>query len=111
MRAILERVWHTCTSSEPQATSKKEHPPGGIPMKIARSVIAAASLAAATAMSFGPAVAADMPVKAAVTKVPIVAPLFDWTGWYGGLNYGTGASQTDGTTPNNGNTSFDRGGK
>ena len=57
-------------------------------MKIARSIIAAAAVA--TAVGFGPAMAADMPVKAAVTKAPVIAPLFDWSGWYVGVHAGYG---------------------
>src|SRR3954468_6031504 len=41
----------------------------------------------------GAASAADMPVKAA----PIIAPVFNWTGFYAGLNagYGTGSAWSD----------------
>ena len=44
------------------------------------------------------AIASDLPAKSPVyTKAP-VAPPFDWTGWYGGMNLGVGISQTRGTT-------------
>jgi outer membrane immunogenic protein len=36
----------------------------------------------------GSAAAADMPVKAPVYKAPIIAPLYNWTGFYVGLNAG-----------------------
>lgn len=36
----------------------------------------------------GGASAADMPVKAPVYKAPVVAPLYNWTGFYVGLNAG-----------------------
>jgi outer membrane immunogenic protein len=37
-----------------------------------------------------PTIAADMPVKAPVTKAAAVAPVFNWTGWYAGLHAGYG---------------------
>ena len=45
----------------------------------------------------GSAVAADLPVKAPVYKAPVVAPPYDWTGFYIGLNggYSWGRSATD----------------
>jgi outer membrane immunogenic protein len=36
----------------------------------------------------GSAAAADMPVKAPVYKAPVIAPLYNWTGFYVGLNAG-----------------------
>jgi outer membrane immunogenic protein len=36
----------------------------------------------------GSAIAADMPVKAPVYKAPVVAPPYNWTGFYVGLNAG-----------------------
>lgn len=45
----------------------------------------------------GPALAADLPVKAPVYKAPVAAPFYDWTGFYVGLNggYSWGRSETD----------------
>jgi outer membrane immunogenic protein len=45
------------------------------------------ALLAITAL-VGSAVAADMPVKAPVYKAPVVAPIYNWTGFYLGLNAG-----------------------
>ena len=53
------------------------------------------------------AMAADIPVKSPIAKAPPPAVL-DWTGWYGGLNYGNAVGRTRGTTPNNANTEFER---
>lgn len=39
-------------------------------------------------MLSSPAIAADMPVKAPVYKAPVVAPVYDWTGFYVGVNGG-----------------------
>jgi len=36
----------------------------------------------------GPALAADLPVKAPAYKAPVVAPVYEWTGFYVGLNGG-----------------------
>ena len=36
----------------------------------------------------GAAAAADMPVKAPIYKAPVVVPLYNWTGFYVGLNAG-----------------------
>ena len=47
-------------------------------------VIASLALAAFAA----PAFAADMPVKAPVYKAPVIAPVYNWTGFYLGLNAG-----------------------
>lgn len=46
----------------------------------------AAGVAAATLLS-APAIAADLPTKAPIYKA---APLYNWTGWYGGANVGYG---------------------
>lgn len=43
---------------------------------------------------FSPALGADVPVKAPLMKAPAV---HDWTGWYGGLNYGSAVAQMRGT--------------
>lgn len=45
----------------------------------------AVACALACAFSCAPAIAADMPVKAPIYKA---APLYNWTGWYGGVNLG-----------------------
>ena len=49
---------------------------------------------AALALSSASAFAADVPAKAPVIKA--TAPVYDWTGWYGGYNVGVGVSQTIG---------------
>jgi outer membrane immunogenic protein len=51
-------------------------------------------LALALALLTAPAVAADMPVKA----VPMMAPAYNWTGFYVGLNAGVAWGQFDPTT-------------
>ena len=54
--------------------------------------------AALAALSMGaPAMAADLPAAPAYKAPPIVAPLYDWTGFYVGLNagYSWGNSKTD----------------
>ena len=62
---------------------------------------------AALTFSGASALAADVPVKAPLLKA--AAPVYDWTGWYGGYNVGVGVSQTIGRR--DGNTgSFDVGG-
>jgi outer membrane immunogenic protein len=53
--------------------------------------------------------AADIPAKAAVYKAPPLA-VYDWTGWYVGLNVGVGASQTRGTFDVPGGFEIDRSG-
>jgi outer membrane immunogenic protein len=60
----------------------------------------------ALAAASSSAIAADIPVKSPVAKAPVA--VFDWTGWYGGLNYGNAVGRTRGTTPNNANTEFER---
>ena len=59
---------------------------GGIMKKL---VLAGAALAVLVG---GPALAADLPVKA-----PIIAPVYDWTGFYVGINAGSsfGRSESD----------------
>ena len=48
--------------------------------------------AAVAALIAGPAMAADLPVKA-----PPIVPVYDWTGFYVGINggYSFGRSETD----------------
>jgi opacity protein-like surface antigen len=75
----------------------------GLNMK--KFLVAAASLAV-TAM--GTANAADMPAVAPIYKAPPLA-IYDWTGWYAGLNAGLGMSQTSIDPFFEG--SIDRGGK
>lgn len=56
-----------------------------------------AAVAAVTAFGFvGAASAADMPAKAPVYKAPMVAPLYNWTGIYVGVNGGYGWGTTTG---------------
>src|SRR5580700_6842356 len=48
-----------------------------------------------TAVAISPALAADLPARApAYTKAPVMAPVYDWSGFYIGLNAG-GASSRD----------------
>ena len=62
---------------------------------------------AALTFSGASALAADVPIKAPVIKP--AAPVYDWTGWYGGYNVGVGVSQTIGRRESN-RGSFDIGG-
>jgi outer membrane immunogenic protein len=55
---------------------------------------------AIAAICTGPAIAADVPAKARVSKA--IAPLYDWTGWYAGYNVGLGASQISASVPSDG---------
>jgi len=55
---------------------------------------------AAAAFCAAPALAADMPVKA-----PVAAPMFNWTGFYLGIEGGGGWADTRHTNANNGATS------
>lgn len=48
------------------------------------------------ALSIGPALGADLPVKALPVKAPVAAP-YSWTGWYLGVNAGYGLGQGQGT--------------
>lgn len=61
------------------------------------ALLAAAAFIAMNAS--GVALAADLPVKAPVYKAPVVAPLYNWTGFYIGANLGGsfGHSSTDWT--------------
>jgi outer membrane immunogenic protein len=45
----------------------------------------------------GPAIAADLPAQAPIYKAPVVAPAYNWTGFYVGVNAGGswGRSSTD----------------
>jgi outer membrane immunogenic protein len=45
-----------------------------------------------TAIGIAPAVAADLPAKAPYTKAPVIAPIYNWSGFYIGLNGGGGTS-------------------
>ena len=62
-------------------------------------ILKAASLAAALAIGFAQAgFAADMLVKALVYKAPMVALVYNWTGFYlGGTSAARGATQTQST--------------
>jgi outer membrane immunogenic protein len=71
-----------------------------------RRLLAYASAIALVATSSS-AIAADIPVKSPIAKAPPPA-VFDWTGWYAGLNYGSGVARARGTTPNNSSTQFER---
>ena len=53
-----------------------------------------------------PAFAADMPAKAPVYKAPMMAPAYNWTGWYAGVNAGFGwqANNAVAFSPANANT-------
>ncbi len=63
----------------------------------------------ALATAAQPAAATDAPTPRQVHKAPVLAPIFDWTGWYGGVNAGVGVAQTRGVTPEDFG-SIDRGG-
>jgi len=63
----------------------------------------------ALAIAAQPAGAADVPTARPVHKAPVVAPIFNWTGWYGGVNAGVGVAQTHGATHGD-DGSFDRSG-
>lgn len=59
-------------------------------------ILKAASLAAALAIGLAQAgFAADMPVKAPVYKAPMVAPVYNWTGFYLGGHVGGAWSNAD----------------
>ena len=45
-----------------------------------------------TIIGVAPAVAADLPVKAPYAKAPVIAPIYNWSGFYIGLNGGGGSS-------------------
>ncbi|THD47767.1 MAG: porin family protein [Bradyrhizobium sp.] len=51
----------------------------------------------AAALLAGPALAADLPVQSPVYKAPVIAPVYNWTGFYVGVNGGGswGRSSTD----------------
>src|ERR1700761_8716643 len=61
-------------------------------MKFATIAVAAIASCAVAATAF----AADLPVKA----LPPVAPVWNWTGWYAGLNAGGIWSNSDGVSHN-----------
>ena len=52
--------------------------------RLSLALLAAVSTIALTQF----ASAADLPVKAPVYKAPVMAPLYNWTGFYVGLNAG-----------------------
>jgi outer membrane immunogenic protein len=53
------------------------------------------------------AMAADLPVKAPYVKAPMMPPVFNWTGWYAGINGGYGWGDPSVTIdPGNGGTPF-----
>src|SRR6266852_1603990 len=54
--------------------------------------------AALVAFAAGPAIAADMPVKAPVYKAPVAAPAYSWTGFYAGVSLGARWVDADWTT-------------
>jgi outer membrane immunogenic protein len=43
----------------------------------------------------GPAMAADLPVKAPIYETPVVAPVYNWAGFYVGGNAGYGWGKVD----------------
>jgi outer membrane immunogenic protein len=47
------------------------------------------------ALMSAPAMAADLPTKRMVSKAPIVAPMFSWTGFYIGANVGGAWGEAD----------------
>ena len=59
-----------------------------------KRVLAAGAGLFALAIAAQPAAAADVPTARPIHKAPVAAPVFDWTGWYGGVNAGVGVSQT-----------------
>jgi outer membrane immunogenic protein len=65
-----------------------------------RKALAAAAL---VALGTAPALAADLPARTTYTKAPMMAPVYDWSGFYIGLN-GGGASSHEcwDLTSNNG---------
>ncbi|HWL94949.1 MAG TPA: outer membrane protein [Phycisphaerae bacterium] len=62
-----------------------------------RVLLAGAGLFA-LAVAAQPAAAADVPIARPIHKAPVAPPIFDWTGWYGGVNAGVGISQTRAAT-------------
>lgn len=61
-----------------------------------RRLFHAALVAASTLALAQIASAADLPVKAPVYKAPIIAPVYNWTGFYVGLNLGGSWGRQDG---------------
>jgi outer membrane immunogenic protein len=52
------------------------------------------STVALTAVAISPALAADLPARAPVyTKAPVMAPIYDWSGFYIGINGGGASSR------------------
>jgi outer membrane immunogenic protein len=63
---------------------------GGVSMKRHAGWVAGSVLSLVT---FGSALAADLPVKAPYTKAPVPPPVYNWTGAYVGGNIGWGDSR------------------
>ena len=60
-----------------------------------------AGIAAAAGMFGSPALASDLPAKAPIYKTPIAAPLYNWSGFYVGANFGGGWSSGSLNIPGN----------
>lgn len=56
---------------------------------------------AAAFMFASSALASDLPTKAAIYKTPIAAPLYNWSGFYAGTNFGGGWSNGSLNIPGN----------
>src|SRR6266581_9798781 len=61
-------------------------------MRQLSALIATASIVAFTQI----ASAADLPIRAPVYQAPIIAPIYNWTGFYAGLNIGGSWGHQDG---------------
>src|ERR1700730_6944058 len=75
-------TWRLGRSSLVSGLDVWSEPTGGYPMKKLLAVSAAVA-----ALGCAPAFAADVPVKAPIYRP---APLWDWTGFYIGVNGGAG---------------------
>ena len=60
-----------------------------------------AGIAAAVGMFGSPALASDLPTKAPIYQTPIAAPLYNWSGFYVGANFGGGWSNDSLNIPGN----------